>query len=132
MLKTKKCAFCGDPFVPHKTTDKYCSYYCAHEANKHKHMRRVSPAQKERLDKYEDIKIEFLNNPKNKYCPVMLKIYNTYALATEVHHKAGRVGKLLLDRKNFLAVSRTGHIWIHEHPELAYKYGWCKKHNGLK
>jgi hypothetical protein len=43
---------------------------------------------------------------------------------TEVHHRFGRRGKLLLERRWFLGVSRLGHRWIHMHPEEAQKRGW--------
>lgn len=42
---------------------------------------------------------------------------------TEVHHKSGRLGALLLDQTHWVAVSSEGHRWIHAHPELARKAG---------
>lgn len=55
---------------------------------------------------------------KGKICPVTKKP------ATECHHKKGRIGKLLLDTRYWLAVSREGHKWIEEHPIEAKEKGW--------
>lgn len=46
----------------------------------------------------------------------------------EIHHKRGRAGRLLLDTRHWLAVSRDGHRWIHDHPLEARMRGWmCAK-----
>lgn len=47
--------------------------------------------------------------------------------AVEVHHKGGRVGKLLNDQSLWLAVSRKGHNYIHDNPEESYSRGWLVK-----
>lgn len=57
---------------------------------------------------------------KDKYCPVTLQP------ATEVHHINGRIGALLTDERNFLAVSVEGHRWIHENVNKARKKGWIR------
>lgn len=53
-----------------------------------------------------------------KICPV------TGEVATQVHHKKGRIGKNLTDVRFFLGVSAEGHKWIEEHPEEAKKLGY--------
>ena len=53
-------------------------------------------------------------------------VYPLYA-ASEVHHKRGRLGPLLVDKRYWLAVSAQGHRWIHEHPEEARRRGWLAK-----
>lgn len=55
---------------------------------------------------------------KGKICPI------TGEPATEVHHKKGRIGKLLTDVRFFLGVTRKGHKYIEEHPEWAKKMGY--------
>lgn len=42
----------------------------------------------------------------------------------ENHHKRGRRGFLLLDKRHWMAVSKQGHRWIHSHPAEARKHGW--------
>lgn len=46
--------------------------------------------------------------------------------SSEVHHKAGRTGKNYLDESTWMAVSREGHTWIHEHPSEARARGWLR------
>ena len=42
----------------------------------------------------------------------------------EIHHVCGRVGARLMDERHWLAVSRRGHVWIHDHPEAARQRGF--------
>jgi len=44
--------------------------------------------------------------------------------ATEIHHRAGRVGAMLLDEKYWLPVSAKGHVYIEMHPKEAKERGW--------
>jgi hypothetical protein len=47
---------------------------------------------------------------------------------TDIHHIQGRLGPLLTDERFWLAVSRSGHDWIHAHPEESRQKGWlCEK-----
>lgn len=63
-----------------------------------------------------------------KHCGyVMLPNYTKpilVPLATEIHHRRGRVGSLLTDERYFLAVSHRGHLWIHNNPGQAYDQGF--------
>ena len=82
----------------------------------------------------------FMNKKENKLCPVASYFLKQKDLspeehldwsrnfkATEVHHKAGRVGRLLLATEYWLAVSRKGHTFIHDNPEFSYQKGWLIK-----
>lgn len=64
-----------------------------------------------------DVKV-FLGKPENSKCPV------TGQKATEVHHKKGRIGDLLLDQRYWLAVSSEGHRKIEMNPEWAKENGY--------
>lgn len=58
-------------------------------------------------------------------CIVMATIFNSRGYyATEVHHCAGREGDLLRFKPFWLAVSRSGHDWIHANHDLARERGW--------
>ena len=70
-----------------------------------------------------------MDNLEDKSCPVMREIFGKYVPVTEIHHMEGKIGDLLTDKDNFLAVSREGHVWIDKHPLKAYKMGWCRKRN---
>jgi len=43
--------------------------------------------------------------------------------ATEIHHKVGRIGKLLLDTTQWLAICRTCHQWVENNPTDAKELG---------
>jgi hypothetical protein len=45
-------------------------------------------------------------------------------IATQCHHKKGRIGKLLLDKRYWLPVSNDGHEWINNHPLEAIAKGF--------
>lgn len=70
---------------------------------------------------------EFLAKPENRYCPVHaagVMGAPRRVRTRDVHHRAGREGKLLLDQRYWLAVSRKGHRWIHDNVGEARKRGW--------
>lgn len=124
----KICAnkYCNNTFRPYKTTDKYCSYSCALEnkkpRNPQKQISKVSK-KKQALDRlYKILRFKFMTKPENKYCAVYPNL-----LSTEVHHKAGRIGKLYLYVPYWLAVSSEGHKYIHDNPKESYKRGWLIK-----
>jgi len=62
----------------------------------------------------------------------IIQAYRHYAVtdalpqSTEIHHVAGRIGNKLLDEKDWLAVSRFAHTWIHAHPSQARMLGLLK------
>lgn len=98
----------------------------------------------DKLKKAESIysrkKKAFLKKKENQVCPVAFYFMNQKNLSveeqlewsrnlktTDVHHKAGRIGDLLLDVSYWLAVSRKGHTFIHDNPEFSYSKGWLIK-----
>jgi hypothetical protein len=56
---------------------------------------------------------------RNAHCPDVTEIRR----ATEVHHKRGRVGKLLLNTDFFVASCRDCREWPHTHPAAARAIG---------
>jgi hypothetical protein len=87
-----------------------------------KPVRRVSLKTARRNHEYAKVRAAFIAVAGN--CPVMLGVYGKLKLATEVHHKRGRSGALLLYTPHWLAVSADGHRWIHRNPEAAREAGW--------
>lgn len=51
------------------------------------------------------------------------KISNCTFVASEVHHKAGREGKLLLDKSKWLAICHNCHVYITENSREAIELG---------
>jgi hypothetical protein len=86
-----------------------------------KKIAKIKPRSK-KMDKnmviYNKLRKQFLKD--NPICPV------TGEPATDIHHKRGRLGKLLLDQKFWLAVSRKGHKAIEANPEWAKKMGFSE------
>lgn len=89
-------------------------------------LRRVSKKRRAQMGEYSVKRKAFLYRPENRYCRVWLAgvISGNSVRATEVHHVDGREGSLLNNEATWLAVSRAGHTWIHEHPNEARKRGW--------
>jgi len=44
--------------------------------------------------------------------------------STEIHHKRGRIGELLLDKAFFMAVCAEGHKAIHHYTKISYEKGY--------
>ena len=44
--------------------------------------------------------------------------------ATDIHHKKGRIGELLIQPEYFLSVCRSCHDRIHQNPAWAYEQGY--------
>ena len=136
MNKPKKgykfCKNCGSEFKMYKTTDKFC-FKCLLLLNKSKPYKknkqikqRSTKLAKETL-KYNKLRKAFLSLSENEFCSVAKIVLKENRVATEVHHKAGRKGKLLCYVPYFLAVSREGHNWIDNNPTEAYKLGFLIK-----
>ena len=140
-VKLKKCKECGKEFKPYRTTDKYCSPQCANKNRKpQKPQKRIKPVSnklKREQYLYSKNRKTFLKKPENRFCPVATmhlkrddltpkerEYWLLNQLAHEVHHKAGRKGKLLNHVPLWLAVGRAGHEWIHANPAKAYELGF--------
>jgi hypothetical protein len=74
-------------------------------------------------------KREKLNDEYNKEAKIFLKMNPRCAVypelqSKEVHHKKGRTGKLLIDKRYWLAVSRKAHRKITDNPAWAIEHGY--------
>jgi len=124
MKKPKKCKECEAEFLPYKSTDKYCSYSCFNKNRKPNlkltKIRHVSKKRQKENTKYLKLREEFLQQPKNRFCPI------TGEVATEVHHKySGKDrNQYYLEVSTWLAVSRKGHNFIHDNPAWAKEKGY--------
>ena len=85
---------------------------------------------KARYKEYLKARGDFLE--VNRWCDACWKIEKNPLLAShrssEVHHKNGRLGRLLTDKSHFISVCRTAHQWIGDNPEKARELGLlCQK-----
>lgn len=83
---------------------------------------KVSEKRKAENEAYKLLRENFLKQDKNKICPI------TGKQATEIHHTySGKDrAKYYLITSTWIAVSREGHNWIHEHPKEARQKGYLK------
>lgn len=107
---TKTCKECGTEYRLFRTTDP-----CPKGCKKAKGLASVSTRRERENKAYATLRQVFLNG---KICPI------TGLPATEIHHTNKRNGARLNDVRYWLAVSRDGHLWIHDHPKEAREAGW--------
>ena len=119
---------CKTPDCPNpiENRDKGLCSSCGHAARKeHRNslkekkkyvIPKVSKKRKTDNSEYMKLKAEFMIG---KVCPIY-----PHLPVKDIHHKAGRTGKLLNDTRYWLAVSRKGHIKITNNPSWSIKNGY--------
>lgn len=117
-----RCLNCKQKFTPTRFLQKFCNDEkcidaCKKEKSNVKSIPKLSKKKKQETAVYLKLRADFLNRPENKICPI------TNEPTTDIHHKKGRIGKLFLETKYWLAVSRKGHQKIELNPE------WAKENN---
>ena len=70
---------------------------------------------------YLKVRKEFLMS--HELCEAQVPGICNY-VACDVHHRAGRCGKLLVATEYFMAVCRFCHLWIGDHVAEARAQGW--------
>ena len=84
---------------------------------------RVSKKLKILQNEYSKIRAEYLR--ENPCCEVGLPgCSGCDKRLLQLHHKAGRVGKMLTNSKFFLTACFTCHRFIEDNPEIACENGW--------
>lgn len=84
---------------------------------------KIKPTSKKRAKQtreYQVIRIQYLID--NPICEARIKCCGNKA--TEVHHMEGRIGKLLTDIENFIAVCQPCHRYIEENPNVSKEKGF--------
>lgn len=133
-LKSKKkfCDGCGEQQFIWKNEQgkRYCKYCWSrrqtmttklNKTRKQKPLatRSLKRAKQERT--YSRLRKDFLTT--RSLCEANLQRICTHK-ATDVHHIAGRSGKLLNDTSKWMAVCRSCHNWIEEHPVESTEKGY--------
>ena len=80
----------------------------------------ISEKQLKALKDYRIVRDEFMSS--HPICEARLS--ECTKNATDLHHKKGRVGKLLTDKKFFMAVCRSCHNKIEDGGEWVYEMGF--------
>lgn len=81
-------------------------------------IRPMSKKLSKERETYRQLREEFLKRPENMFCAVYPSIPSE-----EIHHSRGR-HKYLNEVSTWIAVSRVGHMWIHENVALATERGF--------
>ncbi len=90
------------------------------EKKKPKPIKRVSKKRIVKNKEYSEIRKEYL-----KVFPVC-EVENCTNKSIEIHHKSGKIGDLLTNINNFLAVCRKCHQKIELNPIFAKEQGYSK------
>ena len=85
-------------------------------------IRRVSLKRAKQNREYTKLRREYL--AEQPACRIHMADDRGFVRATEIHHRAGRIGKLLTDRSNFMPLCSECHRWIHDHPSEARAKGY--------
>jgi hypothetical protein len=82
-------------------------------------MKRYTPERWAELRRYSTIANQWLIG---KNCECCRKKYKRTRAAITVHHRRGRIGKLLLDKRFWCALCLECHQWVHQNPAEARSY----------
>lgn len=119
-VKLKKCAGCNELKHIWKShgKEKYCQQ-CWYSIEKPKSISPVSAKRRGEMDEYSKKRLAFLTLHSN----CQAKLVGCSGKATDVHHKAGRVGDDYLNMNKWLAVCRSCHGWITDNSNEAIELG---------
>lgn len=98
-------------------------------SNKPTKRKPISPRSPKRIKQdveYSKLRKDFLE--KNPLCQAHLPDL-CQGVATEIHHRAGKIGSLYCDVTNFLAICRPCHNYITQFSKEAIERGLSKKRN---
>ena len=121
--KLKLCAACNQLKHIWKSDkkNKYCKE-CWYTIEKPKSISPVSEKRRGEMDKYALLRDAFITAKPR--CEA--KLVGCTVKATDVHHKAGRVGDNYLKIGTWLAVCRSCHGWIETNPLEAKELGFSE------
>lgn len=122
-IKLKTCAGCNELKHIWKShgKEKYCKQ-CWYSIEKPKSISPVSSKRQVEMDEYSKKRVAYL--AIHSTCQAGL--VDCTGQATEIHHKAGRIGELYTKISNFLGVCRNCHKFIEENPDDAKHFGFSE------
>ena len=88
-----------------------------------KPLRKVSQKRAKQLAVYRKARVQFLREfPVCEAC-VAIDSDSVPRKATEIHHRAGRIGEKLNDINDFVPICEICHRWVHNNPWQARDLG---------
>jgi len=103
-----------------------------HGARRSRTLAQTFLAEEKKLYRQEARQFVATSNDLGQFCPVEWTLNNRIVPVEEIHHMRGRGhggrSPLLRDQRHWLAVSSSGHRFIHENTDKAREHGWiCAK-----
>lgn len=120
MIRKKK--ICKNCLTEQYIWSKRMCKKCASLSVKRKPIAKLSVKRKVENVEYLKLRLEYLNEHQN--CEA--KIAGCNIFATQIHHRAGRIGNLLTDTSLFLAVCGHCHRVIELNPNFAKQHGFSE------
>lgn len=106
----------------------YCHRFWDGKKAPEKKVYKIAKESKKRKDENKEYSKERKEYLKvNNKC--MAGLDGCKKVATQIHHRKGRVGKLLTDTKYWLPVCEDCHRKIEDNPQMAYEKGLSVKRN---
>lgn len=95
---------------------------------KRKPLKKISRSQRTRSRAYFALTAAFLERPENQHCQICVRRREAgedilLHQATEVHHRRGRIGRLLTHEPEFVPSCFECRQWPHQHPRKARELG---------
>jgi hypothetical protein len=83
-------------------------------------VQRRNKKRKAQEDEYSYRRRVWFSDPLNRIC----EVGGCWRDASQIHHKKGRIGELLLDERYWMSVCHKCHDYIEKHPEWAKEKGY--------
>lgn len=118
-MKDVVCKYC-------QSINKHHSFKCFYKPKKEtvskpkNQIAKFSDKKLIELKQYRKLRDEYFK--LNPICEA--KLLNCTYNATDIHHKAGKVGKLFLDVKYFCSLCRSCHSYLEVNPKFAKENGF--------
>lgn len=129
MVKKKKiCNNCNNLTFIYKSVgvNKYCKN-CSMKLFPIKKISKIGSKRKKQNDEYSKLRKLYLD--AHPFCEANLPGVCT-SVATDIHHKIGRIGENYLKVSEWLAVCRSCHKFIEENPIIAKELNFSKNRLG--
>ena len=97
------------------------------KVKKQKKIAFASPKRALQNKEYSEQRKVFLED--HPFCEAKIEGIGCLGASSQVHHRLGRLGDLLLDQKYWLAVDSVCHEWIEKFPAKSKELGFSLKRN---
>jgi hypothetical protein len=121
--KPKICSVCGQLKPLYRSTPKTC-YSCRERkpiAKKAYKLLTISKSRQEALKRYRRLRDKYFE--EHPVC----EFPGCNSTKITLHHKRGRVGAFLTDKRHFCSLCFKHHRWVEENPLEARKMGLSEK-----